>query len=238
MAEWLNALDDRQKMIITQYERGDDGGLGGTIRSIKAALPENFGISVGSVFTDPFNANVSSNSTVEKVAAKLQVSRKIGARVTSVYYSGPEPTEMSVELEFNAFYSAEQEVMAPIISLMMMAVGTEKGLDDLNAQLKGSSSNFFTETASKWIEQIDSSAAGGIASEIKIIKGPQPCQIKFGNVMTIDSAYISTASPSFSNILDNQFLPMQATCALTIKIQRNPLWSDIFDMFESYQRVT
>lgn len=223
MALRLNNLDPAQKLIITQYDREE----GSTINEIEAALPDAFGISVGSVFTDPFNANVTNDSTAEKAAAFLNVSRKIGARVTSVFYSGPEPTEMSIELEFNAFYSAVEEVVVPCMSLMLMAVGRQYDYRKLKGQFTGAVGNY----VDRYIQVIEESNQSGFAEEVGLIVGPSPVRVKFGKTLYLDAAYIATASPSFSNVLDNQFMPMSATCAITVKIQRNPVYDEIRKMF-------
>lgn len=222
-SHWLNKLDPKQRFQIVQYYRDS----GNPITRVAAALPDNFGISVGSVFTDPFNANITSNPIAEKVAAFFNFSRKAGARVTSVYYDGPEPTEISLELEFAAYYSGHDEVISPVLSLMLMAVGREQDYRDLQGQFTG----FPGAVLDRWIEQIEESKGGTVADQIKLIRGPQPVRINFGGVMRIPAAYVSTVAPAFSNVLDNQFAPLHATCAITIKIERNPVYSDIQDFF-------
>lgn len=223
----LNDLKPGQLLTITPLVDGEPSPRG----RIKAALPPNFGASVGSAFTDPFNNNVSAgsyDSIAEKASSYLGFSRKLGSRVTSVFYSGPEPTEISFEMTFESFYSAKEEVIIPVMKLMSLSVGKEVGAEELQ-EILGGFNNVFAEKANELIQSARDFSAG--ADAIKLIQGPPICELKFGKVMRFNRCYVSSVGVSFSNVLDNEQLPVSATCSVTVKIERNVTLQDIGAIF-------
>jgi len=61
-----------------------------------------------------------------------------------------------------------------------------------------------------------------ITDHIQYMKSPGTATIQFGNIMTLRDCFISTVEPQFTNILDNQGYPMQATASVTIQL-RHPV---------------
>ena len=216
---WVDSLPYGQRVTIKQYQGGQ------LLRRVTAGLPDGHGVSVGSTFTDPFNKNVGDSSSIQDLATRgsalLGVSRKPGAMATSIFYEGPEPTEISFELNFESFYSAKDEVIIPVMNLMMMAVGREYGIDALTGMF-----DFYDQ----FIDQIND-VNESLTDRIGIIKGPEICRVRMGKTTVFDRCYISSVAPSFSNVLDNQFLPVAASCSITVKLERNPTQGSVASMF-------
>ena len=216
---WIDSLPYGQRVTIKQYQEGQ------LLRRVTAGLPDGHGVSVGSTFTDPFNKNVGDSSKLQGLATRaatfLGVSRKPGAMATSIYYEGPEPTEISFELNFESFYSAKDEVIIPVMNLMMMGVGREYGLDHITEMY-----DFFDQFIDA-INDVDES----LTDRIGVIKGPEICRVRMGKTTVFDRCYISSVAPTFSNVLDNQFLPVSATCSITVKLERNPTQESVASMF-------
>lgn len=216
---WIDSLPYGQRVTIKQYQEGQ------LLRRVTAGLPDAHGVSVGSTFTDPFNKNVGDGSKIQDLATGaatfLGVSRKPGAMATSLYYEGPEPTEISFELNFESFYSAKDEVIIPVMNLMMMGVGREYGLETIKGMY-----DFYDQFIDE-INDVDES----LTDRIGIIKGPEICRVRMGKTTVFDRCYVSSVAPTFSNVLDNQFLPVAATCSITVKLERNPTQESVASMF-------
>lgn len=216
---WIDSLPYGQRVTIKQYQEGQ------LLRRVTAGLPDGHGVSVGSTFTDPFNKNVGDGSKIQDLAIRaatfLGVSRKPGAMATSIFYEGPEPTEISFELNFESFYSARDEVMIPVMNLMMMAVGREHGIEELKGRWP------FYDQMMNSINDVSES----LTDRIGIIKGPEICKVRMGKTTVFDRCYVSSVAPTFSNVLDNQFLPVAATCSITVKLERNPTQESVAAMF-------
>lgn len=247
----MDQTDDKYKIIIT---RQSDGG--GFIR-VQAPLPDGFGMSVGSEFTAPFDS-----SSVAGVLQKFKIpsmaaggiSRRIGVATTK-YYSNPEPTEISFELEFHAEYSARHEVVEPVVALMMMALGEGLTLGDISStvdKVRGSIDSLISMvTGDEDIDEPDNSTntsdiindALGIGTHdgeavinsasafLRLIKAPKTVSVRFGNVYEINNLWVSSVTPSFSNVVDAQGFPLSATCSVTMIMGQDPLAPDVAKMF-------
>lgn len=213
-------MDSGQLVTISFHEDGTG--------RIKAPLPDNFGISVGSEYTDPYNQNMTDSlgglgTVLENVGRVAGVSRKLGV-ATTIFYSGPEPTEISFDLEFSAYYDAKKEVVDPIKKLMRNSVGREISTDDLDEEEK---------------EEIDERTDGALSSDLgqqiankaALIKGPSLATIRFGKTIKIQSCYIQSVGVQFSNVLDNQFYPVHGVASVTARIEQNPVRSDVDRFF-------
>lgn len=219
---WVSQLDDGQKIRI--IEREDNGAATG--RYVEAALPEEFGFSVGSEIGTPF-AGYATEGRLAQFLALSGVSTKAGL-VTTKIYQGPEPTEMELSLSFDAYYSAKDEVVGPIVQLMLMAVGSEDGLGPtmksvsnyLKSSLPSIASNYAMSMFDVSDDLSDEVSDSRIDELLRFFRAPNVCQIEVGNLFTIERAYISTVTPSFSNVLDSEFMPMHATCTVSVQLEK------------------
>lgn len=199
----------------------------GVYRIVRAPLPDGFGMSVGSAFTDPNNVDLASQASssvsqgigqVMTAASRMSgVSTKMLQR-TNVFYDGPEPTEISFDLKFDAYYSAYDEVVRPVAKLMMMSTGSEIGERDLRQYIEGEEAE---EQKAKMAEE-SSGRFSALLEGFGLVSAPGKCKVKFGNTFVIPRAYVSSVGVQFSNVLDNQGHPTSAECSITIKVARNP----------------
>lgn len=237
-----------QKFKVTIRQTSNDG----VSRKVEAPLPEQFGFTVGSEFSAPFDAN-SLGGVLQKMKLPFagQISRKVGV-VTTKYYSNPEPTEISFDIEFHAEVSAREEVLAPVVSLMMMSLGTELSVDDVErelAKVAGFGRSILDlvsptlmdsegEENEEAAEEVDSEAdnstiigltRGGVDEYgddvlgfIGLLKGPDITSVRFGEVYELHDAWISSVSPQFNNVVDLEGIPLSCTCSVTCILQRDP----------------
>lgn len=244
----LNTLDEKFKVKIMSEEDGN-------VTIIEAPLPETFGLTVGSEFSSPFDAQALAGVLQKfKIPGALAggVSRRMGV-VTTKFYSNPEPTEISFELEFKAEYSARHEVVEPALALMCMSLGdaytTEEfvseiadirdGLSELSGGLVSKADRANTEganadSASKpdWWEDTDNAM-----ELIGLIKGPATVRIKFGNVYELAPVWVSSVNAQFSNVVDAEGMPLACTCSVTAVIQRDPVRADMRKFFHAVPGV-
>lgn len=208
---------------------------------VYAPLPETFGFTVGSEFSAPFDTGISSG-LVQKALAIGSISQKIGLRMKKMY-ANPEPTEISFDLEFNAYYSAADEVVVPVIKLAAMSLG--RSIEDLNeraqeairriGQTAGDVGDLVSGKTEGYLDE--GSSTGGIvkriANLIGLIEGPNTQTIMFGNLYTIDNCYITSISPQFSNVLDKDGFPLSAICSVTVTLEQYPIADDVIDWFDN-----
>lgn len=215
--------------VMTIIQKNSEGG---NARLVRAPLPDGYGMSVGSAFTDPNNIDLAGNTGGGRMGQLLGGLAKytsqytgISTRATqrsNVFYAGPEPTEVSFELNFSAYYSAYDEVVKPAARLMMMSVGTELPLSKLNPFVD----EFLQEEG---VDETDDD--GGITEGFGLIRSAGEVEIRFGKAMGIKRAYVSSVGVKFSNVLDNQGYPMSADCSVTVKVIRNPTQKEVGDYF-------
>lgn len=214
---------------------------------VTSPLPDGFGMTVGSSFDTPFDTgNV--NDTLSKLFAVGGISRKAGIRMEKAYVS-PEPVEISFDMEFYAWYDAGEEVMKPAATLMCMAVGRELTWDDLKNQME----NLYRKVAGlafnasdalglstpppisedvsiETSERVDKGASR-LMELIQLVQGPPTCRISFGNVMTLEEAFITSVATKFSNVLDPRGFPMSCTCSVTATLKSAPVMGDLANIF-------
>lgn len=229
----MSELDDKFKVRIS-FELSDK------TFTVEAPLPDNFGMTVGSEFSAPFDANFLSG-TMSKVAAVVSakaskgdssgIGNKLGV-VTKKYYSNPEPSEISFDLQFEAYYDAKTEVMFPIIQLMAMGLGrsvskaqAQQYLSNLIAQA-GLQKLADTVAPDENIDFNDPDTADRVFDFLDFVAGPPLTKIEFGNVLTLKKVYVSSVAPQFSNILDKNGYPMSATCSITAVLEKDPIITD------------
>jgi len=66
---------------------------------------------------------------------------------------------------------------------------------------------------------------------INYLKTPAVIKVKFGDIFTVRNAFLSSVSVSFSNVLDSDFLPMEATVSVTITPQDPFTKNEVITMF-------
>lgn len=221
----INELSPSQ--IIHIIEKNDNGS---TRRSVKAPLMDGFGMTVGSSFTDPSSTDLAdvAGSVGGKALASVSnmarhASRAIGfstkiSQRSNTWYAGPEPTEISFDMTFTSYYSAYHEVVVPVAKLMLMSVGREYKLNDINRTV---------EEEIQAMEDQVSAGAWETVGEFGFIQSAGVCEVRFGTTFRIPRAYVSSVGVKFSNVLDNLGHPTSAECAVTIKVVRNPTQNEI-----------
>lgn len=233
---YLDGVPERNKIII------DNEDL-----AVQAPLPADFGFTVGSEFTTPFDTGGLSGM-YQKAAAISGVSQKFGISMKSMY-SNPSPTEISFECEFAAYYSAVDEVVKPVAALMLMAVGKRVTAESVNENID-KMGLLFDRIDARTGENFDNASEITPSEEfltskdgedktmfekalklIKVISSPNRCSIQFGNVYEIDRAWMTSAAPQFSNVLDANGMPMSATVSLTFTVEEHPIDEDINRFF-------
>lgn len=241
----LATLNEKFKIKIMSEE---DGNL--TI--IEAPLPDTFGLTVGSEFTAPFDAQSLSGVLQKfKIPMAGAASRRIGV-VTTKFYSNPEPTEISFDVEFKAEYSARHEVAEPALALMSMSLGDALTMDEFVSQidvmrdaLSDLTGGFVTKSGGGDTAN-DTGANTGTAGDppwwedtnnafelIGLINGPSTVRIKFGNLYELSPVWVSSVGAQFSNIVDAEGFPMSCICSVTAVIQRDPVRKDLHNFFHS-----
>lgn len=215
--------------------------VGNESLSVVAPLPENFGFTVGSEFTSPFDAQFVSGA-FQKAAAVSGVSSKLGVS-TKKLYSSPEPTEISFDMQFEAYNSAMDDVMIPIIKLMSMGIGrridlveaankVEQIVNDISRRARGED----IISPGTLEQSISSNDVGNTASRVfgflGFIAGTSLVKLRFGNVITFKNAYVTSVGPQFSNILDKNGIPMSAMVSVTCILEEDPTLND--ENFEEF----
>lgn len=214
---------------------------------VYAPLPDGFGFTVGSEYSSPFDVS-SLSSNLQKAYAVAGFAQKIGMRMRK-FYTNPEPTELSVDMEFTAEKDTFTDVLYPVMALKIMALGSILDLAKINEKtqnafialsngLKVAAETFGIEdpiTDDYTIQFNDNSSLGeradGILRTIGFISAPKYINVKFGNVMTWNKCYITSVATSFSNVLDSNGRPMSAKCTVTITPEKYPVADDIIEMY-------
>ena len=213
--------------------------------TVKAPLPDEFGFTVGSEFSAPFDGQFLSGA-LAKAAASLGVASKRGVQTRKLYTS-PEPTEISFDMHFEAYEDAVVDVYYPTIKIMSMSLGSELDLKDTGKKVEeitnsiGSSVNGLLGIDRDKIDEagdtIRELATGDPNASkawdfLNFLEGPPTVKLRFGRVITFPNAYISSVSPSFSNIMDNNGIPMSCTVSVTAILEKDPVVDD--DNFEEF----
>ncbi len=207
--------------------------------TVLAPLPDNFGMTVGSEYSSPFDANFASGTLSKALAIGGSIGNKTAGVATTKFYSNPEPSEISIDLQFEAYYDARQEVLEPVIRLMAMSLGRTIDFEAARNIIENMANKVGSITGldnmfSGEIETSDSTVRNSdrILGFLNFVQGPPIVSIKFGNAMKLDRVYISSVAPQFSNILDADGIPMSATCSITAILERDPVIDE--DSFETF----
>lgn len=237
----MHELDSMFKVRITQ--NSDDGEA-----YIEAPLPAEFGFSVGSQFTATFDANTLSGVLQKfKLPFAGNISKRVGVATTK-FYSNPEPTEITFDLEFHAEYSARDEVVAPMVALAALSLGKKlefdriaeevgklydlgrDGIDKLMKLLPSLLEDDPTDEIEFDSQNLSRKQKQGLSSAldfIGLIEGPNTVSIRFGNVYILDDVWVSSVTPVFSNVVDAEGLPLAGTCSVTAVLRRDPVVDDL-----------
>lgn len=213
---------------------------------VEAPLPPDFGFTVGSEYTTPFDiGNISGG--IQKLYAVGGLSNPVGLRMRKMY-ANPEPTEISFDMEFAAYHSAKEDVVVPMVTLMLMSLGRVVKAADVSAavekfgRLAASGASLFgfgeesvnnaTTAASETLNDPTVEAnASRLLEMINLISAPEVCSISFGDFLEIDKAYITSTAVSFSNVLDRDGYPMSGKVSVTATVQVAPIADDISRYF-------
>lgn len=215
-------------------------------KTVEAPLPPDFGFTVGSEYSTPFDVgNLSGN--IAKAYAVAGISNPVGLRMRKMY-TNPEPTELSFDMDFVAYYSAKEEVAVPIVTLICMGLGRVMRHADIerainwfgeNAakglELTGFNSNAPTEAAESLTDTINQEGVKENTSKlldlIDLIRAPEICTLHFGDFLTLDNVFITSTAAQFSNVLDKDGYPMSGKVSVTCTLQVAPIADDIVKMF-------
>lgn len=197
-----NYLDDiDEKFILEIHPTDSDDPL------VKAHLPEEFGFGVGSKIEEPFSKYLSGGPASMLLAT--QEGASLGAGLfTKRYWMGPEKTDISLNLNFYSHYNAATEVVDPIQALMRIAVsGNNSEADKIE--------NLIPDGIPIVSSALEKASAAGL---FQYATQSEPVTVHFGNIFTIERAFISEATSSFSNVLDNQGYPISGSISLTLVV--------------------
>lgn len=207
-------LDDRQ--LVTFHD---------TVYKmiVKAPLPETVNIGAGSEINSPFANFASDGTAASLLALTTGASSRIGI-TTKKLFMGPDQPDISIDLKFEAYYSAYEEVLMPCIKLLLMSTGDERDL------LKDTGLKSYLQSITGGLQDKAKASVGDVAKTVKTdnvstddlinyLKTPTAIKVRFGNILTVYNAFVSNVNVSFSNVLDNNFLPMEATASVTLTPQ-------------------
>lgn len=236
---WLNERDNKFKLRI----------LGPEGKVVQSILPDEFGATVGSEYSTPFDTASVSERTAQ-VLALGGIAQKQGIRMQKMY-TNAEPTEISFQMEFNAYYSPIDEVVNPIVVLTQMALGSIVTWNEANADLRaliekisalggdaaamlGVNAQEEAQKANETIkeaEQEHKEIGKKLMDLIGVIESPEYVTVKFGNLMEWRRCYITSVGFRFSNVVDSQGFPLSAKADVTVTPWRYPVTQTMQSVF-------
>ena len=178
---------------------------GGTPKVI-AHLPDSVSFGVASRFTDPFS-KFSSDGTLHALFTNFTGKSLNTGMVTKKVYTGPEQPDITLELSFEAYYDAAEEVVAPVRELMLMAVGANQSTLSAALSAAGVSEQQMDEQEKEIVNA---------ARELTLINSPEKITIRVGRTLRLPHVYIGNVNATFSNVLDYNRLPTAAQVSLTL----------------------
>jgi hypothetical protein len=209
--------------------------------AVSAALPDNFGMTVGSEFASPFDTG-NINQTLSKALFLANIPQKASLRMRKLY-SNPTPTEISFDMEFTSFYDAKYEVVYQALKLMAMSVGRQLTWEDMVERIS-KMANAGQELAQSGLEafgldtdirdlrdsapEVDASNQVSKVTELfSLLQGPPTVIARFGETFTIQECFVTSVASKFSNVLDINGYPTSAVCSVTLTPQTPPVMEDI-----------
>lgn len=193
--------DPRQLVVVQSYrptrEKGDYNDDVTAFeqrldrKQILAPIPEQVAISTGNAYDQTFDILQFKQTVVNWISkgAGKKFTRGISERQ---YWDGIENQEITLELEFAAYNSGYWDVVVPCRNLMMLATPTERGSTDISTNDVEGIENL----TAHWDE-------------------PPHIMVSIGDFLTLNNVGISNCSVSFSNKLDNEFMPLSATASVS-----------------------
>lgn len=212
------------------------GVRGGT--TIHANLPDGFGFTVGNVFSSPFDTGAL-NGMIAKGAAVGAIGLNQMVSMQKVFMN-PEPTEISFEMKFDAYYDPVGEVVAPVINLLRVSLSRQLNSATIDQKVKDIIQGAY-EIAGGSGEIEYKGGYASVANDatgekldtalelIGFIASPDTVSIRFGDVYTIRDAFISSVGIAFSNKLDRNGMPMSCTCNVSAVLRRPPTVETVLD---------
>ena len=209
----------------------------GANRSVRAKLPEEFGFTVGNNFSAPFDIG-QLNGIIAKGAAAGAISLNQMISMQKVFMN-PEPTEISFDMEFNAYYDSIGEVIEPVVNLLRISLSKQLTTELIDAKIKsiiqraydlaGGNGHLSYDYGSTTAASTSDSAANTALELIGFISSPDMIYIRFGDLYTINQAYVSSVAVKFSNKLDQYGMPMSCTCSVSAILRRPPTVETVMD---------
>lgn len=225
-----------------------------------APIPDNFGFTVGSEYSAPFDSQ-SLSQGFQRALALGGIAPKFGIR-TKKMYTNPEPMEFSLELTFTAYYDAIEEVLMPIIRLLIMTLGRTIATQYIKDQF-GQAIDLIGENLDKVGDIVSSALSedneGGFdirdrsnfdndlfnlppenesrvdafLNMVGIIRSPGSVTVKVGNVLNWEKVFITSCAPEFSNVLDYRGVPMYGKVTLNLTPESYPIAEEMAEVFSN-----
>jgi hypothetical protein len=232
---WLNQKDDMFKIVLSNEDY-----------KVQSPLPDDFGMTLGSEYSEPFDTG-SMSEKWSQVFALSGTAQKIGLRMKKMF-TNAEPTEISFDMDFVAYYDAKDEVFMPIVYLTIMTLGTEKTWDDVKRQSRdlynkiqttanriGATASLLTDGGDAISELANDDQTNQYGNKllglIGLIESPKQVKVQFGNVMKWKNMYITSISTQFSNALDPDGYPMSARVSVTVTPEQYPVVDEMLSVY-------
>lgn len=218
----VKELDQGQKIQIRQGQPGSGSIV------IESPLPENFGFSAGSQFGSPF-ASYMSHGLGSMIGVATGFSQSYGL-FTQNFFEGPQMTQVSFDMHFDTWEDSMADVILPVMYLMSFSVGAATDKLKPLAKEVASIANIPIQAILTGINTVEGTVTSGlkntqISSNIfQMMDTPALCTLKFGNAYTLRSMFVSNVSLQFSNVLDQNYIPMNCVASVTADF-KNPLSS-------------
>ena len=161
---------------------------------IKAPLPETFSFGTANEVNELFDIFKFKSQAIQFFSGGVVNANYDRGFSERSYWRSLQNQEMSVELEFNAYYSGAIDVVEPVQNLMLLAAPVET---------LGTATTGNATSAWGW-------------------NAPPHCTITYGRILYFTDVLIKSVNVVFSNKLDSNFDPMSATVTLTY-IPANPV---------------
>lgn len=211
---------------------------------VYATLPKEFGFTVGSEYSEPFDSGAMSASWQKAFAVAGIANSKFGMRMQKMF-TNPEPTEMNITLELFAYKSAKDEVFMPTVYLCLMALGSALTWENVNEKARelaeliqsgADTVNLVTgldsdvDTSDVRVDT-ENQYAGRMLDLIGLIQSPKKVALKFGKFMHWRNMYITSVSPTFYTTLDKDGFPTKVSISLTVTPERYPIADEMLEVF-------
>jgi hypothetical protein len=241
MAEKLTYIEQNtlpeQRVTLTQIS-------GTTSMKVSAALPDNFGMTVGSEFASPFDTG-SINQKMSKLLFLANIPQKAALRMRKMY-SNPTPTEISFDMEFTSHYDAKYEVVYQVLKLMAMSVGRQLQWAEMKRRIEsflekgqeiaaGGLEIIGAEDDARAIQlsapDVNEANFSKVTDLFNLLQGPPTSRLQFGRTIDIPDCFVTSVASKFSNVLDVNGYPTSAVCSVTVTPQTPPVMEDIESYF-------